>query len=101
VGPEGFLWSVQWYGSLVVRCDPGGRVERRIETPTEQTSSCAFGGAQLELGELYITSAARSGAHVKDAARVQPGNWSFRWRVIHDSAWCRGTAMPMADILLY
>ena len=58
VDAEGFLWSAQWYGSAVVRYDPDGKVERRIQTPAKQTSCACFGGA--DLGDLYITTAARS-----------------------------------------
>jgi D-xylonolactonase len=58
VDAEGYLWSAQWYGSAVVRYDPDGKVERRIQTPAKQTSCATFGGA--DLGDLYITSAAHS-----------------------------------------
>jgi sugar lactone lactonase YvrE len=56
VDAAGFVWNALWYGSQVVRYDPDGKVERRIRTPAKQTSSLAFGGA--ELTDLYITSAA-------------------------------------------
>lgn len=55
VDAEGFLWSAQWYGSCVVRYDPEGRIERRIETPAKQTSSIVFGGPDLT--DIFITSA--------------------------------------------
>jgi len=58
VDAAGFLWSAQWYGSCVVRYDPDGKVERRIEVPAKQTSSVAFGGE--ELTDIFITSAAKS-----------------------------------------
>ncbi|MGC9998933.1 MAG: SMP-30/gluconolactonase/LRE family protein [Bryobacteraceae bacterium] len=58
VDSEGFVWSAQWYGSCVVRYDPDGSVERRIDTPAKQTSCVAFGGS--ELTDLFITSAAKS-----------------------------------------
>jgi len=58
VDAEGFLWSAQWYGSCVVRYDPEGCVERRLQTPAKQTSSVAFGGKDLT--DIFITSAGRS-----------------------------------------
>jgi D-xylonolactonase len=58
VDAQGFIWSAQWYGSCIVRYDPDGREERRIQTPAKQTSSVAFGGPDLD--ELYITSAGAS-----------------------------------------
>jgi sugar lactone lactonase YvrE len=57
VDSEGFLWSAQWYGGCVVRYDPDGKVERTVATPAKQTSSVAFGGANLD--DLYITSASQ------------------------------------------
>jgi D-xylonolactonase len=58
VDDEGYIWSAQWYGSCVVRYDPEGKIERRINTPAKQTSCVAFGGEELNV--LFITSAARS-----------------------------------------
>jgi D-xylono/L-arabinono-1,4-lactonase len=58
VDAEGFVWSAQWYGSCVVRYDPDGSPERRINTPAKQTSSLAFGGKDLT--DIFITTAARS-----------------------------------------
>jgi D-xylonolactonase len=60
VDSEGFIWSAQWYGSAVVRYDPDGAVERRIDTPAKQTSAIAFGGDDLT--DIFITSAGKSGA---------------------------------------
>ena len=58
VDAQGYLWSAQWYGACVVRYDPDGTVERRIQTPAKQTSCATFGGK--DLGDLYITTAAHS-----------------------------------------
>jgi sugar lactone lactonase YvrE len=55
VDSEGYVWSAQWGGYRVTRYDPGGNVERVVEVPVAQVTSCAFGGARLD--ELYITSA--------------------------------------------
>lgn len=58
VDAGGYVWSAQWYGSCIVRYDPDGKVERKIETPAKQTSSLAFGGPDLT--DIFITSAAKS-----------------------------------------
>jgi len=58
IDAEGFVWSAQWYGSCIVRYDPDGKVQKRITTPAKQTSSLAFGGADLDT--LFITSASKS-----------------------------------------
>jgi D-xylonolactonase len=56
VDAEGYIWSALWYGSCVVRYDPDGAEERRIDVPSGQTSSVMFGGKDLT--DLYVTSAA-------------------------------------------
>ena len=56
VDAEGFVWSAIWYGGMVVRFDPDGKEERRVELPAAQTSSAMFGGK--DLNELYVTTAA-------------------------------------------
>lgn len=55
VDAEGYVWNAQWYGGRVVRYDPEGNVERRIEMPVQQVSSVAFGGPDLT--DLYVTTA--------------------------------------------
>ena len=55
VDAEGFVWSARFGGSRVVRHAPDGRVDRVIEVPARQVTSCAFGGA--DLSTLFITTA--------------------------------------------
>ena len=57
VDSEGYIWSARWGGAKVVRYDPYGKVERVIDVPVPQPSSCVFGGKNLD--ELYITSASK------------------------------------------
>jgi D-xylonolactonase len=56
VDAEGYIWSAHWYGSCVVRYDPDGKEERRIDVPSGQTSSVMFAGDNLS--DMYVTSAA-------------------------------------------
>lgn len=58
VDSEGFVWSAWWGGARIVRYDPNGKVERIIPVPALHTTSCVFGGPNLD--ELYITSAQAS-----------------------------------------
>ena len=81
VDAEGFLWSAQWYGSCVVRYDPEGREERRIEIPAKQTSSVAFGGPQLM--DLYITSAGKSEAMPLMPPGYDPDSGCFGGQLFH------------------
>lgn len=55
VDAEGFIWSVNWGGSRVVRYAPDGRIERTVMLPVTKPTSCSFGGADLRT--LYVTSA--------------------------------------------
>ncbi|WP_374472573.1 SMP-30/gluconolactonase/LRE family protein [Phenylobacterium sp.] len=55
IDAEGYLWNAQWGAWRIVRYDPFGRINRIVEVPVEQPTSCAFGGPDLTT--LYITSA--------------------------------------------
>lgn len=55
VDNEGFLWNARWGAGCLVRFAPNGKLDRVIELPVRQPSSCTFGGQNLEI--LYVTSA--------------------------------------------
>lgn len=68
VDAEGFVWNAQWGAWRIVRYALDGRVDRLVQFPVAQVSSCAFGGPNLTT--LYCTSAReRLGA---DALAAQP-----------------------------
>ena len=52
---DGYLWVALWGGWGIERYAPDGQLEMRVEVPAEQTSSCTFGGPDLDL--LFITTA--------------------------------------------
>jgi sugar lactone lactonase YvrE len=56
VDAEGGVWVAVWGGSAVYHYGPDGRLEGVVEVPVAQVTSCAFGGADLDV--LYITTAA-------------------------------------------
>ena len=55
VDAEGYLWNAQWGAARIVRYAPDGSVDRVVDMPVDQPTSCAFGGA--DLSTLYITTA--------------------------------------------
>jgi len=55
VDSDGHVWLAHWGGSRVTRFTPTGDVERVIDMPVSQVTSCAFGGDDYRT--LYITSA--------------------------------------------
>ena len=58
VDSEGYLWNCRYGGGCVVRC-PDGEVERVVEMPCGNVTTCTFGGAGLRT--LFITTAGRGG----------------------------------------
>lgn len=55
VDSEGAIWLAHWGGSRVTRFLPNGNLDRVIEMPVSQVTSCAFGGRNLRT--LFITTA--------------------------------------------
>ena len=60
VDAEGGVWVALWGGSAVRRYDTAGRLDRVLQVPHVNVTSCAFGGPGLDL--LYVTAAAGAGA---------------------------------------
>ncbi len=63
---EGCAWVALWGGWCVVRFAPDGTPLSRIDVPAASTSSCAFGGPDLD--QLFITT-----AQWPDPATAAPG----------------------------
>lgn len=55
VDDDGGVWVALWGGSAVVRYDPNGTEDARIELDVPNITSCAFGGARGDT--LFITTA--------------------------------------------
>ncbi|MET0294956.1 MAG: SMP-30/gluconolactonase/LRE family protein [Phenylobacterium sp.] len=86
---EGFLWNAQWGAWRIVRYAPDGSVDRIVETPVEQPSCCAFGGA--DLSTLYVTSAREDLSEAALAGQPQAGGlFAFQPGV-------RGLPLPMFE----
>lgn len=55
VDSEGFLWNCRFYGSCIVRVAPDGKIDRILEMPVKNVTTCTFGGPDRRT--LYITTA--------------------------------------------
>jgi sugar lactone lactonase YvrE len=49
------LWNARFAGGCLVRFRPDGSVERHVQLPVTNPTSCCFGGPGLRT--LYVTSA--------------------------------------------
>jgi sugar lactone lactonase YvrE len=57
VDAEGFIWCAAYDGWRLIRYAPDGSIERTIDLPVQNPTSCAFGGP--DLGILYVTTASQ------------------------------------------
>jgi sugar lactone lactonase YvrE len=56
---DGYLWNCRYGGGAIVRVAPDGSIDRVIEMPAANLTSCAFGGSDYRT--LYATSASLGG----------------------------------------
>ncbi|GGJ06933.1 hypothetical protein GCM10010885_15110 [Alicyclobacillus cellulosilyticus] len=76
VDEEGMIWVAQWDGGVVSRWNPyTGERLLTVEVPAPRTTSCVFGGPNLD--ELYITSA-RTGLDAATLAAYTHSGGLFR-----------------------
>jgi sugar lactone lactonase YvrE len=73
VDSEGYLWNCRYSGKCIVRVAPDGRIDRIIEMPVTNITSCTFGGPDYRT--LYITTAG-NGAPPEE--RLAGGLFSLR-----------------------
>jgi sugar lactone lactonase YvrE len=55
VDSDGFLWNCRFSGSCIVRIAPNGSIDRVVEMPVRNITTCTFGGPGLKT--LYVTTA--------------------------------------------
>jgi sugar lactone lactonase YvrE len=55
IDSEGYLWNCRHGGGCVVRVAPSGEIDRVIEMPVKNVTTCAFGGVDRKT--LYIPTA--------------------------------------------
>jgi sugar lactone lactonase YvrE len=55
VDSEGHLWNCRFFGGCIVRVAPDGVIDRIVEMPVKNITTCTFGGDDLTT--LYVTTA--------------------------------------------
>jgi sugar lactone lactonase YvrE len=65
---DGGLWVAHYGAGRVSRFHDDGRLDRSIELPASQITSCAFAGEDLD--RMFVTSAADGGQHEKHAGAL-------------------------------
>jgi sugar lactone lactonase YvrE len=55
IDSAGYLWNCRFFGGCIVRLAPDGTVDRVVEMPVQNITTCAFGGPDLKT--LFITTA--------------------------------------------
>lgn len=75
VDSEGYLWNCRYGGGCIVRVAPDGRIDRIVDMPVMDITTCTFGGPDLT--QLYVTTAA-AGRHKGERLagslfRIDPG----------------------------
>ncbi len=71
VDRDGFYWVAVFGGGCLLRFDPDGRLERRIDLPCRYPSMPAFGGVGLDA--IYVTSANYKLSEAERATKPQEG----------------------------
>ena len=52
---DGYLWNCRYAGGCIVRVAPNGKIDRVIDMPSTNVTTCTFGGADLKT--LFVTTA--------------------------------------------
>ena len=55
VDSEGCLWNCRFCGNCIVRVAPNGKIDRIVEMPVKNITTCTFGGADLQT--LFVSTA--------------------------------------------
>jgi sugar lactone lactonase YvrE len=76
VDAEGYLWNCRYYGGCIVRLAPDGAIDRVVEMPVKNITTCTFGGSDLRT--LYVTTAS---AQAAPGERLAGGLFAIRCEV--------------------
>ncbi len=60
VDSDGYLWNCRFFGGCIVRLAPDGEIDRIVEMPVKNITTCIFGGPDQKT--LYVTTASLEAA---------------------------------------
>ncbi len=69
---EGCLWNSRYGGSCVIRYRPDGTIDRILDLPATNITSCAFGGKDLRT--LYVTTACNGLTEAEQSTNPHQGS---------------------------
>jgi sugar lactone lactonase YvrE len=72
VDRDGFYWCAVFANACLLRFDPTGRLERRVELPVRYPTTPAFGGSALDT--IHVTSASWPLSPAERQRHSQEGN---------------------------
>jgi sugar lactone lactonase YvrE len=55
VDAQGYLWNCRYYGGCIVRVAPSGKIDRVVDMPVQNITTCGFDGPDGK--SLFVTSA--------------------------------------------
>jgi sugar lactone lactonase YvrE len=55
IDSEGYVWNCRFGGGCIVRISPQGTIDRVVEMPVQNITTCTFGGDDLKT--LFVTTA--------------------------------------------
>jgi sugar lactone lactonase YvrE len=76
VDAEGYLWNCRFFGGCIVRVARDGQIDRVVEMPVQNITTCTFGGTDRKT--LYVTTAA---IEAPPADRLAGGLFAIRTEV--------------------
>jgi sugar lactone lactonase YvrE len=76
VDGQGYLWNCRFFGSCIVRVAPDGKIDRVVEMPVQNITTCTFGGADRKT--LFITTAS---SEAPPSDRLAGGLFAFRTEI--------------------
>jgi sugar lactone lactonase YvrE len=89
VDSEGYLWNCRYFGGCIVRVAPDGKIDRVIEMPVKNVTTCTFGGPALRT--LYVTTASNDAA---PGDRLAGGLFAIETDIVGQSENCFALQLP-------